>query len=347
MTPGDWAVSVGRPGKITFCVTVGKVSPPVNRTLHRARGNPRVGLLLALATVLLWGFLSIALKLLLVGGMDAFTITWYRLTASALLLAAFQARRGRLPVLSDLGGRDWLLLGVALLGLVGNYVLFALALDYVPPATAQLVIQLAPILFLLGGLAIFREAFSIRQWLGLVVLIVGLLLFFNDRLAALVRISGTEAAGVAIVVVAAIVWAVYALAQKQLLVPLSSVNILLLIYIGASVFLLPMAKPSQVAALGRFELGLLAFGIVNTLAAYGCFAEALEHWEASRVSAVISLTPVVTILAVYAILAVWPEADIGARLDALGTAGAFLIVMGSVMTALGSRSEEGEPFPPD
>lgn len=314
----------------------------MKQNLHRARGNPRIGLLLALATVLLWGFLSIALKLLLVGGMDAFTITWYRLTASALLLGGFQARRGRLPSLRALGVRSWGLLAVALLGLLGNYVLFAVALDYVPPATAQLVIQLAPILFLLGGLTIFREAFSRPQWIGLGVLVAGLLLFFNERLLALFRLSGTEAVGVAIVAVAAVVWAGYALAQKQLLMNLSSVNILLLIYVGATVLLLPLATPSQVATLGRFELGLLAFGIVNTLAAYGCFAEALEHWEASRVSAVISLTPLVTIFAVYAVLAVWPEADIGARLDALGMAGAILIVAGSMMTALGSRAQEAE-----
>jgi len=302
-----------------------------------------VGLFLALATVLLWGLLSIALKLLLLGGMDAFTITWFRLTASALLLGAFQAGRGQLPSPRDLGGRDWALLGVALFGLVGNYVLFALALDYVPPATAQLVIQLAPILFLLGSLAIFREVFTSWQWLGLVVLVAGLLLFFNDRLVSLVRLSGAEAVGVSIIVVASIVWAAYALAQKQLLVALSSENILLLIYCGAAVVLLPLASPGQVFELGGFELGLLVFGIVNTLAAYGCFAEALEHWEASRVSAVISLTPLVTILAVYAVLTAWPEADIGARLDALGAAGAILIVTGSMMTALGTRSEGSEP----
>ncbi len=302
-----------------------------------------MGFSLALATVLLWGLLSIALKLLLLGGMDAFTITWFRLTVSALLLAAFQAGRGQLPSPRDLGGRDWVLLGVALFGLVANYVLFALALDYVPPATAQLVIQLAPILFLLGSLAIFREVFTTWQWLGLVVLVAGLLLFFNDRLATLVRLSGGEAVGVLIVVVASIVWAAYALAQKQLLVALSPANILLLIYLGAAVVLFPLASPGQVLELGGFELGLLAFGIVNTLAAYGCFAEALEHWEASRVSAVISLTPLVTILAVYSVLAVWPEADIGARLDALGAAGAILIVTGSIMAALGTRSESAEP----
>ncbi len=312
--------------------------------LHRTSGNQRLGFLLALATVLLWGLLAIAIKLLLVGGMDAYTITWYRLATSALVLGAYQARRGQLPSLRALGPSGWGLLALALLGLLGNYVLFAIALSYVPPTTAQLVIQLAPILLLAGSLAIFREAFSWPQALGVLGLLAGLLLFFNDRLGDLVRLSGTEAIGVGLVFVSAVIWAAYALAQKQLLVTLSSVNILFLIYVGAAVLLLPLATPSQVTTLGRFELGLLAFGIFNTLAAYGCFAEALEHWEASRVSAVISLTPLVTILAVYVILAVWPSAEVGGRLDALGLAGAALIVGGSMMTALWREPKAIEPL---
>lgn len=303
-------------------------------TLHRASGNRRLGFLLAMATVFLWGLLAITLKLILVGGMDAYTITWYRLTAAAIVLGVFQARRGQLPRLGALGGRGWGLLTLAMLGLLGNYVLFAVALNYVPPTTAQVVIQLAPILLLVGSLVIFREAFSAPQGLGVIVLLVGLLLFFNDRLDDLVGLSGRDAVGVALVVTSAILWAAYALAQKQLLVTLSSVNILLLIYVAGTVLLLPVSTPSQVTTLGGFDLGLLVFGVFNTLAAYGCFAEALEHWEASRVSAVISLTPLVTILAVYGILAIWPSADIGTNLDGLALAGAALIVGGSMLTAL-------------
>ena len=310
--------------------------------LHRARGNPRLGLVLALATAFLWGFLSIALRLLL-EGMDPFTITWYRLAAAALILGAYQARRGRLPVLRRLGGAQWGLLGVALFGLMGNYVLFVFALDYVSPATAQLVIQLAPLLFLLGALAIFGERFGAIQWLGLALLLAGLALFFNRRLPDLFRLSGPEAVGAALVVVAAVVWAGYALAQKQLLVDLSSVNILWLVYAGATVALLPLARPGQIVGLSGFQLALLAFGVFNTLAAYGAFAEALAHWEASRVSAIIALTPLVTIGAVYAILAIWPTADIGERLDALGLVGAALIIAGSVMAALGSGEVESDP----
>lgn len=311
------------------------------RTLHRARGNPKLGLMLALATVLMWGFLAIALKIL-VQGMDAFTITWYRLTIAGLVLAIFQWKRGELPNLRPLGWRVWSMLLVALLGLTGNYVLFVISLDFVPPTTAQLVIQLAPLLFLLGSLAVFGESFSGIQWVGLAILVVGLLLFFNDRLVDLVRLSGSEAKGVAIVVLAAIVWAGYAVAQKQLLSTFSSENILLLIYVGAAVLLFPIASPMTIATLTRFEQVLLAFGVINTLAAYGCFAEALEHWEASRVSAVIALTPLVTISAVYAVLEFWPDIDVGTRLDSLGMSGAVLIVGGSAMAALGSDPAESD-----
>ena len=304
---------------------------------HQAAGNRRLGLLLALATTLLWGFLSIALKLLL-EGMDAFTVTWYRLTASALVLGLYQARRGRLPAVRGLGRGSWLLLAVAIVGLVGNYILFLVSLAYVPPATSQLVIQLAPILLMLGGLLIFREAFSRLQWLGLLVLVAGLLLFFNQRLPALLDLSGAEAVGVGLVVVAGVVWAAYALAQKQLLLQLSSVNILLLIYIGSAVLLLPLARPASITSLSPFHLGLLVFCTFNTLGAYGCFAEALVHWEASRVSAVIALTPLVTITAVLGYARLFPGSGMAAGLDALGLLGGLVVVVGSVMTALGRAS---------
>lgn len=317
--------------------------PVLTSTLHSTSGNRRLGFLLALVTVLLWGVLGIALKLLLVAGMDAYTITWYRLMTSAAVLGVFQARRGRLPRLRSLDGRWWGLFAIAVVGLLGNYVLFAAALNYVPPTTAQLVIQLSPILMLIGSVTIFHESFTRPQWFGVAGLIVGLALFFNERLGDLVRLSGAEAFGAALVVVAAIIWAAYALAQKQLLVTLSSVNILFLIYVVGTVLLLPLSSPGQIASLGRFELGLLAFGVFNTLAAYGCFAEALEHWEASRVSAVIALTPLVTILAVYAILAIWPSAEVGTRLDTLGLAGATLIVGGSMLTALWRPAQAIDP----
>src|SRR3546814_19621134 len=85
-----------------------------------------------------------------------------------------------------------------------------------------------------------------------------------------------------IVVLAAVVWAVYALVQKQLLLRLSSWLILLVIYAIASVLLWPMAHPTALLALDPLHGALLVYCALNTLGAYGCFAEALAHWEALR-----------------------------------------------------------------
>ena len=222
------------------------------RGLHQARGNWRLGLALSAATVVLWGFLSINLKLLL-ENMDGYTITWYRMTTAAVFLAAFQARKGKLPDLRRLDRRGWTLLATSVLGLLGNYVLFVVALDFVSPATAQVVIQLAPLLFMLGGLFFFRESFVLRQWIGLALLIAGLLLFFNDRLPELANLTGRYGFGVALVVAAGLVWAAYALAQKQLLLTFESQNILLLIYVAGFFLLLPLSSPPSGHGARRFR----------------------------------------------------------------------------------------------
>lgn len=303
--------------------------------------NPRLGFSLALSTATLWGMLAVALTLL-VRRLDPYTVTWVRMAGAGLALGAFQARRRQLPSLRTLNGRGWTIFTVGLLGLLGNYLLFIIALDYVPPATAQLVIQLAPICFLLGGLAVFGERFSRVQWTGLGLLIAGLLLFFNQRLPSLLQLSGDEGKGVAILVVSALSWAAYALAQKRLLADLPSENILLLIYVASALVLLPLANFGSLSSLDGFGWGLLAFGIFNTLAAYGAFAEALDHWEASRVSAVISLTPLLTVAVVYIAITFWPESDLGGRLDALAWLGSLVVVAGSVLAALG---KDGAPAP--
>ena len=47
-------------------------------------------------------------------------------------------------------------------GLTGNYVLYLVALSHTTPSVAQIVIQLALVFLLLGGLIVFRERFSAR-----------------------------------------------------------------------------------------------------------------------------------------------------------------------------------------
>ncbi len=307
--------------------------------MHQHSGRWQLGLTLALTTALLWGVLPIALKIVL-EGMDAWTITWWRFAASAVLLGAFLAQRGQLPMLRALPRRHALLLGVALLCLLANYILYLVALDMTTPSIAQVVIQLAPLLLLLGGVFVFREQFDPRQWLGFVVLGLGLLLFFNRRLPELLTLREGLGLGVFLMIGAAITWAIYALAQKALLTRFNSQQVLWLLYVGATLALLPMASPMTTFGLDSLQLWMLAFCCANTLLAYGAFGEALHHWEVSRVSAVLSVAPLVTISAMWVVDQFdgrWLPPE---RLNALSVLGALAVVAGSMTCALAARRRQ-------
>lgn len=304
--------------------------------MRTASGGWQTGFWMAFSTAVLWGLLPVALKYVLTG-MDAYTITWWRFAVSLLGLGVFLLWRGQLPSMRKMAGAAFVLLAIALVTLVGNYVLYLIALDHTTPSVAQVVIQLAPLLLLLGGVFVFRERFDPRQWIGFAVLVAGLLLFFNERLPLLLRPTEGLGLGVILMVAAAVAWAIYGLAQKQLLVHFTARQVLWMLYVGATVLLLPAARPTAILELDGMQLGMLAFCCANTLVAYGAFGEALHHWDVSRVSAVLSIAPLVTIGTMWVlersgIALVAPEG-----LNALAIIGALAVVAGSIVAALAAQ----------
>jgi drug/metabolite transporter (DMT)-like permease len=313
--------------------------------MHATTGRWRLGLALALVTAVCWGLLPIALKVVL-AGMDACTITWYRFAVSGIALGFFLAWRRRLPLPVPLTRRGWMLFALALAGLLANYVLYLLALEHTGPTAAQVLIQLAPMFLLFGGLVVFRERFAPLQWAGFAVLLGGLLLFFHDRLSQIFALRTQLGLGVALMVLAALSWAIYGLAQKQLLTQLASEQVLFLLYLFAVPVLLPTAHLPQVFVLDRTQLWMLAFCCANTVVAYGCFAEALEHWEVSRVSAVVTIAPLVTLLGMQVASRLWPGSVLSEHLTGLSVLGALLVVAGAMTTAIAARTVSGPREPP-
>jgi len=308
--------------------------------MHSTSGRWRLGLALALTTALFWGLLPIALEVTL-AGMDAWTITWYRFATAAVALGIFLAWRRRVPLRAPLTRRGWLLYAVALLCLVANYVSYLLSLELTSPTVAQVLIQLAPMFLLFGGVIVFRERFAPLQWVGFVVLVAGLLVFFHDRYTEVFALQTRLGLGVAVMLFSALVWSVYAMAQKQLLTELASGQVLFLLYAGAVPLLLPPAQLAQILELNGLQLGMLVFCCANTVIAYGCFAEALEHWEVSRVSAVVTLAPIVTVLAMQGAAWLWPTGVPAESLSGWNLLGASLVVAGSMTTALAAQSRRG------
>ncbi|MDD2161487.1 DMT family transporter [Pseudomonas sp. MIL19] len=302
--------------------------------MHISSGRWLYGLFLALLTAVLWGVLPIKLKQVL-QVMDPVTVTWFRLLVSGSILLAYLAASRRLPAFRPLGKKGvWLLL-LAIAGLTANYVLYLVGLNLLSPGTTQLVIQVAPILLLISSLFVFRERFSLGQGLGLLVLLVGFALFFNQRLDELLNSLTAYTTGVLTVLLAAFVWAFYGLAQKQLLTVWNSLQVMMVIYLACALLLTPWAHPLQALELSPLQGWLLLACCLNTLVAYGAFAEALAHWEASRVSAALAITPLVTFISVALAASWWPEYVQPEQINWLAYAGAVLVVMGSALTALG------------
>lgn len=305
--------------------------------LHKPSGRGQLGLALSLVTAFFWGILPLALRLVL-ETLDAMTLIWFRFIVAALFVAGMLAYKRRLPRLRGRGLRSYGLIGIALFGLLLNYVFFTLGLHWTTPETAQVLIQLSPVMFLVGSVMMFGERLSRMQTLGVLVMLTGFGLFFHHKFGEMLQFNSTYASGIGMLLLAGVTWAAYAMAQKQLLTEMPSPAIMLLIYAGSTIFISFAANPMAITSLSSLGIALLIFTAVNTIIAYGAFAEALQHWEAARVSAVLAITPIITIITVEIAHSIWPDQVPHESFPLLSYFGAACVVAGSMMTSLGKGS---------
>jgi drug/metabolite transporter (DMT)-like permease len=303
--------------------------------LHQPSGRWRLGLALTLLTVLLWATQPVAFKIAL-EQVDAMTLVWARVAFAGLTIGGWLAWRGQWRGLRGLDRGTWLLLGAAGFGLLGNFLCYMLGLRRTSPGIAQLLAQVSHPLVALGAILLFRERFNRWQWTGIGAIGLGLALFCAGQ-----PHGGPQPAdarnlwlGVGLVMLASAVWPVYALAQKQLLRTFSSVQIIGFICAFMAVAFLPAARPAALLALDRVHWAAAGYCLFTTVAAYLAFSEAFEHWEASRVSTLCTISPLLTVLAVAALHRLAPGLIRPERFTTVGCAGGLLIVGGSALSSL-------------
>lgn len=291
------------------------------------------GFFLSLLTAVMWGTLPIALQLLM-KSLDAITITWVRFLFSAAFVWLLLWRRGKLPVLRSFSLRTHSLTLIAVVALMGNFLLYLVGLKLLNPEATGIIIQIAPFLLMFGSVWFYHEHLTRADMVALVVLVGGLLLFFNDRLDELLGSSPGYTLGVVVMMLAALSWSVYGLLQKTLMRQMSSMQLTLLIYVGGAAFLLLPGSPLALLKLDLLNSGLVLFSCLNMVLGYGAFTEAIRVWQAARVSAVISLAPVITIICMPLAVWLWPQYYQSSQLNWLSYVGAAAVVAGSMLLAL-------------
>ena len=286
--------------------------------------------MLAASTATMWGILPIMLSGLLYT-LGPITTTFFRFSLAAILITPYLIVRRRLVNRHKMTTLNLVikLLSAGLL-LTINYALYILGLEKTSAEASQIMMQISPVLLLLAGVWVFKEQFSLLQWCGFIIFFSGLIMFFSPRFDDVFISLSDYGIGLLMLIGAAVSWVGYAIIQKVLLREFNAEETMLVFYwIGALVFL-PFSDFDTLGQLTSLQWLLLALCGFNTLIAYGCFSEAMVHIEASRVSAVIAMTPLVTVSIVQLI----PIPGIIAEpLFLISLVGAVCVVGGSIITA--------------
>lgn len=297
--------------------------------------KPWLGFIFAFTAACMWGSLPIALQQVL-KTVDAQTIVWFRFAVAAVGLFLILKVTRKLPNLTALYLRHWLLILLGVVGLSANFFLYNVALKYIPPTTSQIFSPLTSFGMLLAGVWLFKEQFAKHQKIGLLLLIFGLFLFFNERLGDFLNFN-LYVLGILSCITASFVWVGYGIAQKLMSNRLTAQQVLLPIYIGCSIIFMPVANVSQVLNLNSMQVLCLVYCCLNTLIAYGAYAEALNHWDVTKVSAIVTQIPILTLIFSEILFLIAPEYMMLEKLNWLSYLGALFVVSGALFSAIGHR----------
>lgn len=252
----------------------------------------RSGLLFAFATALIWAFLALKLKLALIY-VDAYSLVWIRFFVAFVLLliwALFTKKNIELKI------KPLSFMITCSLGLALNYLGFLKGINLAGPVTAQIIIQIGPLLLSLMGVIVFKEKIRKKQLYGLFLLIPGFILFYAQKFSQASGQFYNE--GSLWVLFGAISWAVYAVFQKLLTKNYNSVSLNLFIFGFCTLLYLPIVNFKIFFNIPWYAQGLVFLLGLNTLLAYSFVAEALRRIEANKVGVIITLNPLLTVLVV-------------------------------------------------
>jgi RarD protein len=284
------------------------------------------GITYAATTAILWGFLPIFMKIALQefsGG----SIVWFRFTFAFLvlfLILKFKKQRPEKIILSPP------VFGIlAGLLLAANYFYFLKGVETGTPSNAGILIQIAPVMLVILGVVVFKERFHWKQCVGLMIAVVGFVLFYRDQIQQWGSESYTETS--VSMVAAAVLWVGYMICQKRLSSVHKAQHLNLLVYGTAAVVLIPTVIWTEFNNPHFGSWLLMIFLGVNTLLAYGCLAEAVNYIPLWLISVVITLNPFITLTAMSLLSMVapgWVEPEI---IGLWGYIGASIAIFGVVM----------------
>ena len=299
--------------------------------------NHTKGIIYASITAFFWGFLPIALKVA-VREVEPVTIVWFRFAIAFLMLAGWQVAKN--PSSFKIMIKPPLLLVLAALALTWNYLGYMLGIHYTTPSNAQLFIQSGPIMLAISGFVFFKEKITQIQIIGFAIAILGLSFFYSDQLSVFIGSNENYSFGVLITLTAAVAWATYAALQKKLVAKYSTESLNLFLFALPVIIYLPFINLSPLFQLSWLWLLLMVFLGANTFIAYTALAEALKYTDASIVSIIIIINPIITFITMGILTAIDVSWVAHEHFSMITILGASLVITGIFLVAKKKRASK-------
>ncbi len=289
-------------------------------------------MLFAIGTAFLWAILPFALVPIF-ARLDVPSVIGFRFAFSFVILFLWLGFKNNWKLKKIFAWSPMVLAAGALLAL--NYFGFSHGLSLTTASTAQILIQTGPLIFTLIGLFVFREKLNPVQIFGMALASVGFLLFYEEQLSNLLEGAQSFNLGVFWVFVGGLTWGVYAVFHKLAAKKYAPQTINMSIYALATLLYLPFVKVQEFEKADSLLWALLIFSGFNTVFAYGFLSEALKRTSATKVSLIICLNPILTMI----ISEVASQLDLhGIRHDNLKSMawmGAICVVVGAIFVVSG------------
>lgn len=204
---------------------------------------------------------------------------------------------------------------------------------FLDPATAAMLVNLAPLIVAVASGLLLGEGFSVRLLAGVLVAFSGIVLITVGA-----STGGLSGIGVMLGLVAALLYAGSVLVQKLLLAHVDSTSMTVIGVLAGTLACLPFA-PALVAEMGAAPLGavlgVVYLGVFPTGLAFLLWGYALTHTGAGLLSSSSLLVPALTLVLAWLLLGEVPP-PLAAAGGALCLAGAAFAIAPAVLASLRS-----------
>ena len=288
----------------------------------------------SLLSAVAFGYSGLPAKVSYDAGFTPLQVTAVRIVVSAIVLLACVAPFTGLPKLSS-----WrLVLGYALLGVIGSPLFYFVAVSRIPVGVAMVLEFLAPVLVALWIRFVRRTRLPASMWLGTALALIGLAM-----IAQLVDGIGFDLIGTLAGLGAAVCTAAYYLLGEHaakdgdpLALTIGGMVVgAVLISLVSPPWTWPWAAMGTPTVIGPVWLGLLLLSLVSTAFAYVAGILALRHLPSAAASVLGLVEPLVATLAAWLIL--------NQVLTIVQVIGAAVLLAGAAIVQIAS----GRPLEPD